>query len=166
MAQTYNIEINLYNGTDYDTLYPKTNIGNVDGINGAVSNIMQTNLTANRALVSNTSGKVAVSPVTATELGYLDGVTSNVQTQINTKAAKSVSTSATLTVAGWSNNTQTVTVTGMTTNATVVITAAPDSYIAYAEAGVRCTAQGANTLTFACEETPTVALTANVLILG
>lgn len=166
MAQTYDIEINRYNGTDYDTLYPKTSIGNVDGINGAVSGIMQTNLTASRALVSNASGKVAVSPVTATELGYLDGVTSNVQTQINAKAAKSVSTTATLTVAGWSNNQQTVTVAGMTASATVVITAAPDSYIAYAEAGVRCTAQGANTLTFACEDTPTSALTANVLILG
>jgi hypothetical protein len=34
--------------------------------------------------VSNSSGKVAVSAVTDTELGYLDGVTSNVQTQINT----------------------------------------------------------------------------------
>ena len=29
----------------------------------------------------------ALSAVTATELGYLDGVTSSIQTQINTKAA-------------------------------------------------------------------------------
>lgn len=34
--------------------------------------------------MSNSSGKVAVSAVTDTELAYLDGVTSNVQTQINT----------------------------------------------------------------------------------
>lgn len=50
---------------------------------GAASTIMDDNLTANRALVSNSSGKVAVSAVTSTELGYLDGVTSNIQTQLN-----------------------------------------------------------------------------------
>ena len=42
-------------------------------------------LTASRALVSNSSGKVAVSAVTSTELGYLDGVTSAIQTQLNGK---------------------------------------------------------------------------------
>ena len=36
-------------------------------------------------MISNSSGKVAVSNVTSTELGYLDGVTSNVQTQLNKK---------------------------------------------------------------------------------
>lgn len=40
-------------------------------------------LIANRALVSDTSGNIAVSAVTSTELGYLDGVTSNIQTQFN-----------------------------------------------------------------------------------
>lgn len=53
--------------------------------NGAVSTIKDSNLTASRALVSDTNGKVAVSAVTSTELGYLDGVTSNIQTQLNSK---------------------------------------------------------------------------------
>ena len=39
-------------------------------------------LTVSRALTSNGSGKVAVSDVTATELGYFDGVTSSIQTQL------------------------------------------------------------------------------------
>lgn len=56
-----------------------------DKITGGASTITDDNLVANRALVSNGSGKVAVSAVTATELGYLDGVTSNVQTQLNKK---------------------------------------------------------------------------------
>ena len=56
-----------------------------DNIVGGASTITGDNLTANRALVSNGSGKVAVSAVTATELGYLDGVTSNIQTQLNKK---------------------------------------------------------------------------------
>lgn len=53
-------------------------------ITGAATTIDDTDLTVSRALVSDGSGKVAVSAVTSTELGYLDGVTSNVQTQINT----------------------------------------------------------------------------------
>ena len=56
-----------------------------DKIVGGASTITDDNLAANRALVSNGSGKVAASAVTATELGYLDGVTSNVQTQLNKK---------------------------------------------------------------------------------
>ena len=42
-------------------------------------------LTSSRALISNSSGKVAVSPVTSTELGYLDGVTSAIQGQLDDK---------------------------------------------------------------------------------
>ncbi len=40
---------------------------------------------SNRVVVTNGSASVAVSSVTATELGYLSGVTSNVQTQLNAK---------------------------------------------------------------------------------
>ena len=58
-------------------------------VTGGASTITSSNLTANRALVSNGSGKVAVGAVTSTELGYLDGVTSNIQTQINAKASTS-----------------------------------------------------------------------------
>ena len=44
-----------------------------------------TTFTANRALVSNANGKVSSSNVTTTELEYLSGLTSNVQTQLNNK---------------------------------------------------------------------------------
>ena len=56
--------------------------------NGAVSTIKDSNLTVNRALISNSSGKVAVSDITSTELSYLDGVSSNIQTQLNNKVDK------------------------------------------------------------------------------
>ena len=58
-------------------------------ITGAATTITGSNLTASRALVSDSSGKVAVSAVTSTELGYLDGVTSAIQTQLDGKAASS-----------------------------------------------------------------------------
>jgi hypothetical protein len=45
-------------------------------------------LTASRALVSDSNGDVSVSAVTSTEIGYLDGVTSAVQTQLDAKAGK------------------------------------------------------------------------------
>jgi tellurite resistance protein len=59
----------------------------VANIAGAVSTITTGNLTASRALASDGSGKVVVSAVTATELGYLDGVSSAIQTQLNSKQA-------------------------------------------------------------------------------
>jgi hypothetical protein len=55
-------------------------------ITGGATTITSTDLTASRALASDGSGKVAVSAVTATELGFLSGATSNIQTQINALA--------------------------------------------------------------------------------
>jgi hypothetical protein len=55
-------------------------------ITGGATTITSSNLTANRALLSDASGKVAVSAVTNTQLGYLSGVTSEVQSQINALA--------------------------------------------------------------------------------
>ncbi len=55
-------------------------------LTGAISGLLTTNLTASRALVSDANGKIAVSAVTSAEVGYLDGVTSNIQTQLGTKA--------------------------------------------------------------------------------
>lgn len=55
-------------------------------ITGAATTITTNNLTASKALVSDANGKVAVSSVTSTELGYLSGVTRSIQTQLNEKA--------------------------------------------------------------------------------
>ena len=87
------------NESDIDGL--QTSVGNIqttlgskqDVIDGAASTITDSNLTANRALISNGSGKVDVSAVTSTELGYLDGVTSNIQTQLNSKLSTAPITS-------------------------------------------------------------------------
>lgn len=46
-------------------------------------------VTANRALVSDANGKVSASSVTDTEVGYLSGVTSAIQGQIDAKADES-----------------------------------------------------------------------------
>lgn len=80
---------------DHNSLYnTKTEItsllaGKQSAITGAATTITSSDLTENRALISNGSGKVAVSPVTSTELGYLSGVTSSIQTQLNSKLSAS-----------------------------------------------------------------------------
>jgi len=56
-------------------------------ITGGASTITANNLTTNRALVSDENGKVVATNITSTELGYLAGVSSNVQSQINANAS-------------------------------------------------------------------------------
>jgi len=90
-AKISNKEIVSIDGTQ--TLTNKS----IDSDNNTITNIVNAdikssaglefskmeNLTASRALVSDSNGDVSVSAVTATELGYLDGVTSAIQTQLN-----------------------------------------------------------------------------------
>ena len=64
-----------------------TNIVNADIKSGAaIAFDKMATLTASRALVSNSDGELEVSAVTSTEIGYLDGVSSAIQTQLDTKA--------------------------------------------------------------------------------
>ena len=75
---------------------------------------------------------------------------------------------ATLTTSGWSSNSQTVTVTGVVANNNAqAIDVSPLSKTDadnWAQAGVWCTAQGANTLTFTCTEVPSANINVNVKI--
>jgi len=62
------------------------------------------NLTVSRALVSDGSGDVSVSAVTSTEIGYLDGVSSSIQSQLDGKASSTYVPTA-ITVADESSDT-------------------------------------------------------------
>lgn len=63
-----------------------TNIVNADiKSTAAIAFSKLADLTASRALASDSNGDVSVSAVTSTELGYLDGVSSAIQTQLNAK---------------------------------------------------------------------------------
>ncbi len=72
----------------------------------------------------------------------------------------------TLTAAGWSGTTQTVTVSGVTADNMVIVTYAPGSRAAWTDADIYCSAQAANALVFTCSDTPTEDVTANVAIFG
>ena len=66
-----------------------TNIVNADiKSSAAIAFSKMANLTTSRALVSDGNGDVSVSAVTSTEIGYLDGVSSAIQTQLDTKSTK------------------------------------------------------------------------------
>ena len=73
-----------YNGADLNTAI-------TDNRSGAISTVYKDNLTVSRALASDGSGKIIVSDVTSTELGYLDGVTGAIQTQLDSKIATTAS---------------------------------------------------------------------------
>ena len=84
---------------------------------------------------------------------------------VDSKSPTSVA--ITLTTSGWSSNTQTVTVSGVSATETAqLITPTPAiaSQSAYYEAGIMCTNQGTNSLTFTCQTVPTSNLTVYVVI--
>lgn len=77
------------------------------------------------------------------------------------------STTITLTTSGWSSNTQTVTVNGVLADETKQLIQpmpAIASQIAYMSAGIYCSGQAANSLTFTCSETPTEDITLYIVI--
>ena len=75
-------------------------------------------------------------------------------------------TTCTLGTSGWSSNSITVSATGVTSSNNVIVSPAPTSSVAYAAAGIVCTAQGTDTLTFTRTSANTSSITVNVLILS
>lgn len=77
------------------------------------------------------------------------------------------STTITLTTSGWSSNTQTVTVSGVSSDETAQLIQpmpAMASQSAYYGAGVLCSGQAANSLTFTCQTIPTADLTVYIVM--
>lgn len=90
----------------------------------------------------------------------------NLNTSIGAKQEKHKLISVYLSSSNWSNMEQTVSASGVTANNTIILSSAPANHVAYGEAGIYCSAQGENTLTFTCSETPSTNLTVNVLIMN
>ena len=112
-------------------------------------------------LHDNTMGNVNIRGVRSPEFDY-DAAN---KAYVDSKAPTSVA--ITLTTSGWSSNTQTVTVSGVSATETAqLITPTPAiaSQSAYYEAGIMCTGQAANSLTFTCQTVPTSNLTVYVVI--
>lgn len=63
-------------------------------------------------------------------------------------------------------STRSVTATGVTASNTLIVSPRPADFIKWRDCGVRCSAQGSNSLTFAAENTTGTTLYANVIILN
>ena len=137
MAQNYEIDIKRFNGKDYDTLLPTP---------------------ASHASTHQANGS---DPLTLQTGNYGDGTITKVKLA---SGATYTQLTVTLTVAGWSDNSQTVTVSGVTASNAVVVSPTPGSYLSYGEFGVYCSAQEANSLTFVCDSVPDVALAINIFM--
>lgn len=77
------------------------------------------------------------------------------------------STTITLTASGWSSNTQTVTVSGVSADETAQLIQpmpAIASQAAYMAAGIYCSGQASNSLTFTCQTAPTGNITVYVVM--
>lgn len=103
-------------------------------------------------------------------MAYLDnaGLTylwQKLKPMINSKQAKITTVSVTISASDWSNKQCTKNVTGVTADNNVIATYAPASKSAYTAADIYCSAQGAGTLTFACETAPTASVTVNVMVI-
>ena len=109
----------------------------------------------------DSSGTVTIQ---ATNIQASSGKTVQAELAGKQKAIKAVS--ITLKAAGWSNNTQTVSVADIAADSIVVVAPAPASRKAYIEADVYCSAQGAGTLTFSCEDVPSVDLEVNIQVIN
>ena len=72
---------NIYTGDTSTVLAGKQNT-----ITGGAITITGDTLTINRAVVSDGNGNISISTTTSTQIGYLNTLTSNVQTQINLKS--------------------------------------------------------------------------------
>lgn len=92
----------------------------------------------------------------------LDLTTGTIPTARLTK----VNTTITLTAAGWSGGTTvTKTVAGITATGVVLVSPDPTDQADYTSAGILCTAQAADSLTFTATTTPTADIDVNVVML-
>lgn len=109
-----------------------------------------------------------VNALTLNATGGLSGSQSGSTYTLNGNGLKPVLRTATLTTSGWSSNSQTVTVSGVVadTNAQLIYVSPADkaSATAWGEAGVFCSGQGANSLTFVCDSVPSANIGVDISI--
>ena len=104
------------------------------GVNGLAKNS-----DANTFKVANANGNF--------EIMSADGT-------VPTARLTKVNTTITLTAAGWSNGSQTVSVSGITSTGVVFVSPDPTDQADYVAAGILCTSQATDSLTFTCDTTP------------
>ena len=105
--------------------------------------------------------------VTAGDNGKTLGVTNGAWNIVEAAGVYTYSTaSCTIPTTGWTNNSITVTVTGVTATNDIILAPAASSINSYIAAGIFCTAQGTGTLTFTRKLENDSAIMMNIMILN
>ena len=144
-----------YPGADENTVSKVFALSDAHGNNvGDIDHLFAENVVV-KVILDVTSGMAFVQ--NADTNAYLEG-------KFDSKQNKYTAQAITLDASKWSNNSQTVSVSGVTANNDVDVLPAPESHVAYCEAGVYCFAQRNGSLTFTCDDKPNNNLTVNVRI--
>lgn len=96
--------------------------------------------------------------------GLQDIIDEDVETTLVDALPKTVT--ITLNAGDWSNNEQSVVITGMNTTKSILVTPADGSGDKYLKAGIKCIEQSTNSIKFSCVTTPTDTITVEVLHMG
>ncbi|MFZ9310723.1 MAG: beta strand repeat-containing protein [Arenimonas sp.] len=153
-----NSNIDAAAAIDYSKLNLSLSVVNADIASAAAISLSKlATVTASRALVSSAGGVISASGVTSTELGYLSGVTSAIQTQLDAKE-NLLTNSAGLRAALSDETGSGVAVFG------TAPTIAGGSHTALTALGIRSTGTGAFDLTLANSENLTAGRTLTVTV--
>lgn len=135
---------NLYTGASASAMANAAASGNV------YLNLVENNTVRNSHLISSAGGTT---------------ISSDISGNVTISSLKKYSLSAVLTAANWSNNSQSITATGVDGTNTVFITAAQGSKDEYRNCQVQCTTQASNSLTFSCVTVPSNDIIINITAL-
>lgn len=178
-ASVFGFDASANAGANYSVaLGTKARTGATNAIQINASDSYITNSDANTMKIANANGNFEMMSADGTiPEARLADTTNATQGQVLTLDANNnavwqtpstavTTASATLAVADWSSNTQTITVNGVTSSNVVIVSPQPLSATDYAAAGILCTGQAANSLTFTCTATPSTAISLSIVIIG
>lgn len=159
------VEVPEFTGRKYAMLEQSSTITVDTEITAAGFHIAATGAGTAVLIIGKFESQQSGGSITIADIEGLQSTLNDMQNDIDDKQDTIAKGSVTIAVSDWSSNVVTVTATGVTASNTVIVSPDSASMADYAAAGVQCTAQGANTLTFSCTSTPTSSLTINFIAL-
>ncbi len=144
--------------TGYDAHIAST--ANPHGVTKAQVGLGSVDNTSDANKPISTATQAALDAISSAAVKSVNGLTPSAQGEVTVLRK----TTATLAAASWTNNAQTVTVTGLGATEDVLVSPAPASWSAWGAAGIRATAQAAGSITFECDTAPSADLTAQLII--
>lgn len=164
-APTNNSTHVVQSGGVYTALAGKQNTLNATQLAVLSSGITAEKVTAYDGYASSKQDALSSAQINACDSGITSAKVTAYDNYASTKQNNLTSATITLTVAGWSNSTQTVTgITPVKADNIVWVSPTGASFADYGTAGIRVTAQANGSLTFTCTTTPTSAI--GVVVVG